>query len=88
MAGRKEEIENALIRVFSPTQLRVVDDSHQHAGHVGNPDGKGETHFSVYIRSPLFQNLSMIRQHRLIYAALDGINYHALSIDSGSLIHS
>lgn len=62
-------IERKLTEAFKPTRLRVVDDSHRHAGHAGaRPEG--ETHFTVEIVSALFAGKSRLERQRLVYASL------------------
>jgi BolA protein len=49
--------------------LRVIDESHLHAGHAGaRPEG--ETHFRVEITAIAFAGQSRVARHRLIYDAL------------------
>ena len=48
-----ETIEQKLRVRFSPTRLKIVDDSGRHAGHAGARPG-GETHFTIAIVSPAF----------------------------------
>ena len=71
---------------LDPTQLEVIDESWQHAGHVGaNGSGFG-THFRVRIASPRFDGHSRVARHRMVYEALqtfidrDGV--HALAIET------
>ena len=70
---------------LQPTQLKVIDESYQHAGHAGaNSSGFG-THFRVRIASPLFTNCGRLARHRLVYDALqDFMNQglHALIIET------
>ena len=77
-------IEAALRSAFQPTQLEVVDESWQHAGHAGaNGSGFG-THFRVRIGSPIFTTRSRVAQHRLVYDALREFmdaGLHALAIE-------
>ena len=62
-------IEDKLTRAFQPTALRVIDESHLHAGHAGaRPEG--ETHFRVEITAIAFAGQSRVARHRLIYDAL------------------
>lgn len=78
---RLDKIRELLEEALSPTALEIIDDSHLHAGHAGARGGAG--HFTVKIDSPLFAGLSMIKQHRLVYKALDTMmdsDIHALSI--------
>lgn len=73
-----------LLSAIPHTQLSVTDDSHHHIGHAGNPDGKGQTHFSVDITSPAFAGLSRVARQRLVQDALKPLwgatTLHALSI--------
>jgi BolA protein len=66
------------------TELEVLDESHQHAGHAG-ANGRGfGTHFRVRIASPLFTGLSRVAKHRLVYDALQDFidqGAHALAIE-------
>ena len=74
-------IENALTEELKPASLKVTDDSHQHVGHMGAQSGKG--HFSVLIVSAAFTGQSLLKRHKMVYEALDGLmetDIHALSI--------
>lgn len=76
----------AQLRVaLNPTDLEVLDESWQHAGHAGaNGTGFG-THFRVRIASPLFEGKSRVARHRLVYDALQKFideGVHALAIDT------
>ncbi|MDJ0896094.1 MAG: BolA family protein [Alphaproteobacteria bacterium] len=64
-----ERIEQKLEGALSPTRLRVIDDSHKHAGHAGARPG-GETHFRVEIISPAFEGKTRIERHRMVNALL------------------
>ena len=65
----KDLITNKLREAFTPESLDVTDESHLHEGHAGHRPG-GETHFRVYIVSPVFQGKSRIERHRMINRAL------------------
>ena len=69
---------------LAPTKLQVLDESADHAGHVGaNGTGSG-THFRVRIVSPLFTGKSRVQRHRLVYDALQDFidqGLHALAIE-------
>ena len=73
-----------LTQALVPTQLEVIDESAEHAGHVGaNAEGFG-SHVRVRIASPKFAGISRVAKHRLVYQAMqnfidDGL--HALAID-------
>lgn len=76
----------AQLRVaLNPTDLEVLDESWQHAGHAGaNGTGFG-THFRVRIASPLFEGKSRVARHRLVYDALQKFideGVHALAIET------
>lgn len=80
---RIEKIENALRQAFSPSELRIKDQSHLHAGHQGARDGLG--HFDVFIVSEKFTGIRTLQRHRMIYAALGDLmetDIHALRIKS------
>lgn len=77
-------IEQQLIDRLQPTQLEVIDESADHAGHAGaNAAGFG-THFRVRIASPAFVGKTRVAKHRLVYDALQNFidqGLHALAID-------
>ncbi len=70
---------------LAPIALEVIDESHQHAGHVGaNESGVG-THFRVRIASPFFTGKSRVARHRLVYDAVQDFmdqGLHALAIET------
>ena len=70
---------------LTPTALEVIDESYQHAGHVGaNASGVG-THFRVRIASPFFTGKSRVACHRLVYDAVQDFidqGLHALAIET------
>lgn len=77
-------LEARLRERLLPSELQVIDESADHAGHVGaNGTGFG-THFRVRIATPRFEGLSRVQRHRLVYDALqdfiDG-GLHALAIE-------
>ena len=77
-------ISSKLTERLKPSQLEVIDESAEHAGHVGaNAVGFG-SHVRVRIASPQFDGISRVAKHRLVYDAMqnfidDGL--HALAID-------
>ena len=77
-------MEHSLRAALSPTVLEVLDESKLHEGHAGaNGTGFG-THFRVRIASPLFTDLTRVRQHRLVYDALQEFidrGAHAIAIE-------
>ena len=79
------QMEACLRERLNPGTLEVLDESHQHAGHVGaNGSGFG-THFRVRIASPLFTGKSRVARHRLVYDALQefmSAGVHAMAIET------
>lgn len=77
-------IHDKLATAFAPQSLRVIDESHLHAGHAGHRPG-GETHFRVHIVSQAFKGKSRVDRHRMVNetlaAELQG-GVHALAIDA------
>ena len=81
---RTESLRIALLDKLQPTVLDVMDESADHAGHMGaNAEGFG-THFRVRIASPLFAGKTRVAKHRLVYDSLqifiDG-GLHAIAIE-------
>lgn len=70
MASVQNKIEKALQIMFNPVQLKVVNQSHLHAGHAGD-DGSGESHFKIEIESDMFYAKTQIECHRMIFRALE-----------------
>jgi len=75
-------ISARLNAALGPTALEVSNDSHLHAGHLGD-DGTGESHFTVTVESPAFAGLSRVARQRLVNQALADLlatRIHALAI--------
>ena len=72
------------LQALSPIRLVVSDDSDRHIGHAGNPDGKGQTHFSIEIVSADFQGKSRVARHRMVMAVLEPLwgqtSLHAVTL--------
>jgi BolA protein len=82
----KERIEDELASAFAPESLRVVDESHLHAGHAGHRPG-GESHFRVYLVAPAFAGKSRLERHRMVNQALAAElaeSVHALAIHAAA----
>ena len=80
MQSRAARLEAVLTQAFSPTLLRVVDDSARHAGHAG---ARGGGHFRVTLVAEAFRGRSPLERHRLVYAAVAPLlqdAVHALNI--------
>ncbi len=74
------------LSVLEPTELDVVDESDQHAGHAAMRGMSGETHFAIKIVSEKFASMSLVNRHREIYKLLQEEmtpgRVHALSIEA------
>lgn len=76
------EITARLIASLAPSRLDVINDSAQHAGHMGD-DGSGESHFTVVIESAAFAGQSRVARQRMVNKALGDLmagTVHALAI--------
>ena len=76
-----ELIQNTLQKKFHPTELTVRDDKAEHLGHAHQDSG----HFTVIIKSPIFQGKTSIEKHRMVYTALGTLmqtHIHALRIQA------
>lgn len=82
----KDSMQRKIERTLQPTRLVIVDESSQHAGHVGSrmkPGYSGETHFNVTVVSPLFEGQNTVKRHRSVYGLLKeelADTVHALSL--------
>jgi BolA protein len=77
-------IAERLRYALSPSHLEVVNDSHHHAGHMGD-DGSGESHFTVRVESSAFAGQSRIARQRMVNKALADLlssRIHALAIQA------
>jgi len=57
-------------------EVEIVDESHLHAGHSGNPGNA--SHFRATIVAECFSNRPMIAQHRLVYDLLRDLIPHPI----------
>ena len=79
-------IEQILTQEFAPQYLEIIDDSHLHAGH-REASKHGGTHFRVTLISDHFSGLSLLKQHKLVHAALDRVlkeEIHALELKTSA----
>ena len=80
------DIETKLTESFQPASLKVIDESLQHAGHMGaRPEG--ETHFRVEIVADAFAGKNRVDRQRMVYAVLkDELAgpVHALSVSANT----
>lgn len=77
-----DQIAARLTTALAPSYLEVINDSHHHAGHMGD-DRSGESHFSVIVESAAFTGLSRVQRQRLVNQALAELlaeRIHALAI--------
>ncbi|MDP1997447.1 MAG: BolA family protein [Gallionella sp.] len=77
-------VENmrACLAALEPVLLEILDESHQHAGHVG---ARGGGHYVLRIASLQFVGKNRMRRHRMIYSALGEMmkrDIHALNIQA------
>jgi len=76
------EIHDRLTDALAPSRLEVINDSHLHAGHMGD-DGTGESHWTVIVESDRFTGLNRVARQRLVNHALADLlaaRIHALAI--------
>ncbi len=79
--ARMKKYELALNQALPIESLKIDDESHLHAGHAGAQGGAG--HYRIFIKSPAFNGLPRVQQHRLVYDALSAWmpdEIHALAI--------
>ena len=77
------EIRERLVEVFDPREISVEDESEQHRGHAGYPEG-GQSHFRVRLRASGLADLSRVARHRAVHDALGPEmmgRIHALALD-------
>ncbi len=78
-------VEAILRDKLTPEHLEVVNESHMHSVAKGS-----ETHFKVVVVSPIFEGVSAVKRHQLVYGALGDMmgkkpsqgGIHALAITS------
>ena len=87
----QQSIVKKLEEALTPSSLSIVNESHKHAGHAGNPNKDGdknaETHFRIELVSQAFEGISQVQRHRIVYRLLsDGLNagLHALALKTTS----
>ena len=78
----KRYIEVRLQLAFSPTILKIQDDSEKHRHHA-EAKKSGGGHYTVVVVSRTFTNKTKLERHRMIYDALEKVmesEVHALAI--------
>jgi BolA family transcriptional regulator, general stress-responsive regulator len=81
------QLEQRLRETLQPGKLEVLDESADHAGHVGSNGTNFGTHFRVRISSPLFTGKTRVACHRLVYDSLQVFiaqGVHAIAIETES----
>ena len=76
-----DDIKNRIASNIRNCKIKIIDESHMHAGHKNNR--QGSAHFKAVIISEHFENLSLIERHKKIYAILGsdmGTTIHAFSM--------
>lgn len=80
--SRAARIHATLATALAPAEVRVQDDSAQHAGHAGARPG-GQTHYSVTVVAAAFAGLSRVERSRRVHdllAAEFASGLHALAL--------
>ncbi|AGH95835.1 BolA family protein [Pseudobdellovibrio exovorus] len=89
MSTRDERILQALVEL-KPVDIKLVNDSHKHAGHtqhLGGAGFTGDTHYKLQIVSDLFKGVSRIDRQRMVMDLLKpefASGLHALEIKARS----
>ncbi len=72
------------LKAWGASDVVVIDNSHLHVGHEGAKSGGG--HFMVKVTSSVFNGLSRIKAHRLVYQQLNELfvsgAIHALEVEA------
>ena len=64
----KEIIEKRLKVSFSPSFLELLDNSHLHVGHKGNP--QGGKHFKLKITAHVFEKENRLKRQQMVLEVL------------------
>lgn len=62
------EVEQKLKTALNASEVHIIDNSWQHAGHRGNT--MGGSHLAVTIVSERFEGLNTLARHRLVHETL------------------
>jgi len=77
-------IQSRLHATFDCADIVVIDESADHAGHMGSNGSLTGTHFRVRLPAALFLGKSRVQRHREVYAPLQDLmnqGLHALAIE-------
>lgn len=72
------------LKALKPLKLDIIDEGHLHIGHEGSKSGG---HFKLHIVSNMFEEMTIIERHKLIYKTLSKLmqtEIHALSIKANT----
>jgi stress-induced morphogen len=61
-------------------QLKIIDNSSKHHGHLEVSNKTGITHVHICLVSDLFENMSLLERHRFLFSILKRFNLHAIEI--------
>jgi BolA protein len=75
-----QSMQEKLTAHFSPSFLRIINDSTKHAGHL--PEDIDESHLGIIIVSDKFTGLSRVARSREVHAAVaeEIAKIHALTV--------
>lgn len=77
-----EKLIKDKLNKLDPIELELIDESYKHIGHAGVTEHGGR-HYRLTIKSSLFNDISLLERHKLIYSILNEFmqsEIHALSI--------
>lgn len=83
-AGAAGQLAARLQADLLPSHLEVIDESGDHAGHMGSNGTAFGTHFRVRISAPCFDGQTRVACHRLVYHSLEPFiaqGVHAIAIE-------
>lgn len=87
--SRDERILEAM-KALKPSKLELINDSQKHAGHVQHMGGApftGDTHYKLFITSPMFEGQSRVDRQRMVMNLLKeefSSGLHALEIKASA----
>ncbi|MGB0719503.1 MAG: BolA family protein [Bdellovibrionales bacterium] len=75
------EIKRRIETALAPEALKIINESHKHAGHAGD-NGTGQTHYKLEVVSKAFVGYTRIQRQRAVNKALNDLfdkGLHAIS---------
>jgi BolA protein len=82
----QDQIEKAISGVITIESIEIINESHRHAGHVGD-NGTGESHFRATIVSPDFEKMSRVQRQKIVMDAVKPLfskGLHAFSLKANA----